>query len=60
MPRGYKVNNWSKNIQLEGSLHSERLEHGSTGIAIVRNSYQATTSENTVCWRRFSMCSIEM
>jgi hypothetical protein len=31
------------------------LEPGSRGIAIVRSRYQATTSEDTVGWRRLDV-----
>jgi hypothetical protein len=35
------------------------LEHG-RGIAIVRRSYQETSSNDTADWRRFSVCYTDL
>jgi hypothetical protein len=36
------------------------LEPGSRGRAIVRSSYQATTSEETAGWKKLSVCSSDL
>jgi hypothetical protein len=43
----------------KGAAVQTGLEPGSRGIAIVRSRYQATTSEDTVAWKRqrdFAKC----
>jgi hypothetical protein len=43
-------------VSWKGAAIQRGLEHGSTGIAIVRSRYQATTSEDTAGWKRFVKC----
>jgi hypothetical protein len=38
--------------QWKGAAVQRGLEHGSRGIAIVRNRYRVTTSEDTACWNK--------
>jgi hypothetical protein len=45
LSRSYKEDNLSKNRQLEGRHHSERIWAWKQSIAIVRSRYQATTGE---------------
>jgi hypothetical protein len=39
---------------LDGSRFCTGLEHGRTGIAIVKSHYQETTNEDTAGWERLS------
>jgi hypothetical protein len=58
VPRSYKEENWGdqaisvrksakKRINLKGAAVQTGLEHGSRGIAIVKNRCQETTSEDS-------------
>jgi hypothetical protein len=62
VPRVYKGDRWGNQVSsvreseekrnLEGSRRPERLlEPGSRRLVIIRRRYQATTSEDSVCWR---------
>jgi hypothetical protein len=73
--RGYKEDNWGNRDSSvweavkkreswkgyrKGAVIQRGLEHGSRGIAVVRNRYQGTSSEDTAGWKRFSMCCSDL
>jgi hypothetical protein len=42
-------------LSWKGAAVQRGLGPGSRGLATVRKSYKATTSEDTVAWKRFSV-----
>jgi hypothetical protein len=47
-------------LSWKGSAIQGGLQPGGRGIAIVKSRYQATTSEDTVGWKRLSVCSSDL